>query len=204
MNETSENSYLSFESQKGHELFTARDSTYQKHLYLEMGARSIFKGLMIRKEPAQKKHIFQICKYPELLKHSLQIGDKNKYGRKERFINLKELQTVRAAELSLNRDFDKWKTEGKHKSLFTAAESLKIARIFIAEESSLEMLLMLADIGSQSIEELGNAFPPKDKTIKVLFDLWEYDVISVKENTVIITHRGNELVSKLRKKSQEI
>ncbi len=204
MNEISENSYLSFEYQIEHGLFAECYSKYQKHLDLEMGERSILKGLMIRKEAAEKKHISQICKYPELLKHSLQIGDKNKYGRKERLINLKIMQTVGAVELSLNRDFDKWKTEGKHKSLFTAAESLKIARIFIAEESSLEMLLMLADIGSQSIEELGSAFPPKDKTIKVLFDLWEYDVISVKENTVNITHRGNELVSKLRKKSQEI
>lgn len=163
-----------------------------------------FKGSKIRKEPVAKKHIFSNCKYSELLKYSLQIGDKNKYYRNERFINLKSLQTVGAIELSLNNDFDKWKSEGKPKLLFTPAVSLKISSIFITEESSLEMLLMLADIGSQSIEELCNVFTPKDKAIKVMFDLREYDVISVKENTVNITHRGKELVSKLRKKSQEI
>ena len=184
MNETAENFYLNFESQIESAPYTACDN-YQK--YSEIGAYP--KGLLIRKEPVRKKHIFSICKYPELLKASLQIGDKNKYGRKERF-NLKELQTIGALELSLNKDFDKWKTEGKHKLLFTPAESLKIARIFITEESSLEMLLMLADIGSQSIEELCNAFPPKDKAIKVLLDLWECDVISVKENTVNITLRN--------------
>lgn len=204
MNDAYEDSYLSFDYQMEHRLFTERDSNYQKHLNLEMDARSIFKGLMLRKEPAEKKQIFQICKYPELLKYSLQISDKNKYGRKERFIDLKELQTVGSAESSLNRDFDKWKKEGKHKLLFTPAESLKISRIFITEESSLEMLLMLADTESLSIEELCNTFLPKDKTIKILFNLWEYNLISVKENTVDITHRGNELVMKLRKKSQEI
>jgi len=202
LNEIAENLYLSFESKIEHGVFNAGDNKY--HTHQEIGVRSIFKGSMIRKEPTGKKHIFSNCNYSGLLKYYLQIGDKNKYGREERFINLKEFETVGAIELSLIKDFDKWKAEGKHKLLFTPAESLKISRIFITEESSLEMLLMLADTHSLSIEELCNAFPPKEKTIKVLFNLWEYDLISVKENTVDITYRGNELVMKLRRKSQKI
>lgn len=202
MNKIAKNSDLNYESQMEGAPYTSWNSNYQKQL--EFGGCSILKGSFIRKEPVKKKHNFSICKYPELPKHFLQIGDKNKFGRKEKLINLKMLQIVEAAELSLYNEFDTWKAEGKRKRLlFTPSKSLKIARIFITEESSLEILLMLADRGPQSIEELYNAFPTKDKTIGVLFDLWEYDVISVKENIVEITLRGNELVSKLRKKSQE-
>jgi len=203
LNRIDKNSYLNYESQIERASYTAWNSNYQEPS--ELGGCSVLEGSFIRKEHFKKKHNFLICKYPELPMHFLQIGDKNKFGRTKRFINLKMLQTVGTTELSLYKDFDKWKAEGKHKKLlFTPSESLKIARIFITEESSLEILLMLADRGLQSIEELCNVFPDKDKTIKVLFDLWEYGVISVKENTVDITLRGNELISKLRNKSQEI
>lgn len=176
------------------------NSHYNAHLAI--GRSSVPKSLSI--DSIEKGYNLLIGKYHKDIKYSLQINNKIKCDWKERFTTCNELSIIGTKESSIFKDFDKWKAEGKHKLLFTPEESLKIARIFITDESSLEMLLMLADIGSKSIEELCNAFYPKETTIKVLFNLWEYDVISVKENRVNITHRGNELVSKLIKKSQEI
>lgn len=195
MNGVAENYFLS-------EPYTELKINYNAHLAI--GGSSLPKSLSIGRDSIEKGYSLLIRKYHQDLKYSFQSSNKIKFGWKERFPTCTEVSMIGTTESSMLKEFDKWKAEGMHKLLFTPAESLKIARIFITEESSLEMLLMLADIGSQSIEELCNAFPPKDKIIKVLFDLWEYDVISVKENTVNITHRGNELVSKLLKKSQEI
>ena len=183
------------------ESYSELNSNYNAHL---AKGCSLPKSLSIRRDSIAKGYSLLVKKYPRDLRYSLQIRNKIKFDWKERFSTCNEVSMIGTTELSMLKEFDKWKTEGKHKLLFTPAESLKIARVFITEESSLEILLMLSDMGSQSTEELCNAFSPKDKTIKVLFDLWEYDLISVKENTVDITHRGDELVTKLRKKSQEI
>lgn len=182
--------------------YTEWNSNYKTQL--AMGRSSIPKSLSIRRNSIQKEYSLLIRKYHEGLKYSLQINNKIKFGWKERHNTFKERLTIGASESSLFKDFDKWKSEEKQKRLSIApSESIKIARIFVTEEVSLEVLLMLADEGPQSIEEICNAIPPKEKTIRVLFDLWEYDVISVNGDKVNITPRGHELVSKLRKKSQE-
>jgi len=122
--------------------------------------------------------------------------------KKKKYFSLKEHSPIREGE-SLSESYDKWIKEGKPKELsFSPVESMQIARVFVTEETSLEILLMLADEGQKSIEILCNAIPPKKKTIKVLFDLWEFELISLIENKVNITSRGSKLVFKLRKKSQ--
>lgn len=122
--------------------------------------------------------------------------------KKKKYFSLKEHSPIREGE-SLSESYDKWIKEGKPKELsFSPVESMQIARVFVTEETSLEILLMLADEGQKSIEILCNAIPSKKKTIKVLFDLWEFELISLIENKVNITSRGSKLVFKLRKKSQ--
>ena len=122
--------------------------------------------------------------------------------KKKKYFSLKEHSPIREGE-SLSESYDKWIKEGKPKELsFSPVESMQIARVFVTEETSLEILLMLADEGQKSIEILCNAILPKKKTIKVLFDLWEFELISLIENKVNITSRGSKLVFKLRKKSQ--
>lgn len=171
--------------------------------YLAIGGSSLIKNTSIRRDSIEKGYGLLIRKYHQDPKYSLQINNKIEFGWKERFPIFKDLSMIGAKESSMLKEFDKWKSEEKHKKLsITPAESIQIARIFVTEEASLEVLLMLTDEGTQSIGELCNTIPPKDETVKVLFDLWEHDLISVKGDKVTITPRGHELVSKLLKNSR--
>jgi len=122
--------------------------------------------------------------------------------KKKKYFPLKEHSPIRVGE-SLSESYNKWIKEGKPKELsFSPVESMQIAKVFVTEETSLEILLMLADEGPKTIEILCNVIPPKKKTIKVLFDLWEFELISLIDSKVNITSPGSKLVSKLRNKSQ--
>lgn len=194
MNGVAENYSLS-------EPYTELKSNYIAHLAI--GRSSLPKNLSIRRDSIEKGYSLLIRKYHQDPEYSLQISNKIKFGWKERFPIFKEVSMIGATESSMLKEFDKWKSEEKHKKLsITPAESIQIARIFVTEEASLEVLFMLADEGTQSIEELCNTITPKDETVRVLFDLWEHDIISVKGDKVTITPRGHELVSKLLKNSR--
>jgi hypothetical protein len=193
MNGVAENYSLS-------EPYTELKSNYNAHLTI--GRNSLPKNVSIGRDSIEKGYSLLTKKYHQP-KYSLQICNNIKFGWKERFPIFKEVSMIGATESSMLKEFDKWKSEEKHKKLsITPAESIQISRIFVTEEASLEVLFMLADEGTQSIEELCNTIPPKEETVRVLFDLWEYDIISMKGDKVSITPRGNELVTKLLKKSQ--
>ncbi len=190
---------LSNKSVIGYAPYTEGNRNYESQL---AGRSPISKILSNRKNPIHKEYM--IRKYNEGLKYSLQINNIIKFGWKEKPTPFREHLLIGASESSLFKDFENWKLEEKPKKLsITSSESIKIARVITTKEGSLEVLLMLADEGQQSTEEICNFMPLKEKTINLLFDLWEYDVISVKGDKINITPRGHELISRLRKKSQE-
>lgn len=194
MNGVAENYSLS-------EPYAELKSNYIAHL--ARGGNLLPKNVSIRRDPIEKGYSPLMRKYRQESKYSLQISNKINFGWKERFPIIREISIIEATESSMLKEFDKWKSEEKYKKLsITPAESIQIARIFVTEEASLEVLFMLADEGTQSIEELCNTIPPKDETVRVLFDLWGHDIISVKGEKVTITPRGHELVLKLLKNSR--
>lgn len=80
---------------------------------------------------------------------------------------------------------------------------INLTRLFIEKELSLELLLMLEDIGSATIDQIPNILGGvySNEYIKdVLDELKGFDVINVKNNIVNLTDRGQCIVMKLRMK----
>ncbi len=79
----------------------------------------------------------------------------------------------------------------------------KIAEIFIKEPSSLEMLLMLADEGSKTVEQISEIIDDK-ATVNLLEELRQVDLIYIKDNLINITSLGQNIITKLRKKNEQL
>lgn len=79
----------------------------------------------------------------------------------------------------------------------------KIAEIFIKEPSSLEMLLMLTDEGSKTVEQISEIINDK-ATVNLLDKLRQVDLIYIKDNLINITSHGQNIITKLRKKNEQL
>lgn len=84
---------------------------------------------------------------------------------------------------------------------------INLSRLFIEKELSLEVLLMLEDVGSATIDQISNIIGGEysNEYISVILDeLKGFDVIDVKNNTVNLTDRGQCIMMKLRMKMNSL
>ncbi len=84
---------------------------------------------------------------------------------------------------------------------------INLSRLFIEKELSLELLLMLEDVGPTTIDQISNIVGGvySNEYIKEMLDeLKGFDVIDVKNNNVNLTDRGQTIVMKLRMKMNNL
>lgn len=74
---------------------------------------------------------------------------------------------------------------------------INLAELFIKEPLSLEILLMLEDMGPITIEHISDEITNKAKITILLDRLKEFRTIDIKDSLVNITERGQYIVIKL-------
>jgi len=81
---------------------------------------------------------------------------------------------------------------------------INLSRLFIEKELSLEVLLMLEDVGSATTYQISNVMGDEydnDDIKNILDELKEFDVIDVENSIVNLTDRGICIVVKLIKET---
>ncbi len=81
-------------------------------------------------------------------------------------------------------------------------DNTKLAELFIKEQSSLEILLLLCDEGPMNLDQIVNE-KIDSKIIDLLNNLKKLDMVDIKGDLVSLTPYGNYLITKLRKKTTE-
>lgn len=77
----------------------------------------------------------------------------------------------------------------------------QIAEIFIKEPSSLEMLLIFSDEGSKTVGQISDII---NDSADLLDKLKQLDLIYIKDNVINITGLGQNIITKLRKKNEQL
>ena len=81
---------------------------------------------------------------------------------------------------------------------------INLAELFIKEPSSLEFLLMIADEGNMTIEQISNEITGNLEIKEMLDKLKGFKVVDIKDDIVNITDRGQYIIMKLRAKMNNL
>ena len=79
----------------------------------------------------------------------------------------------------------------------------QVARVLLTCTGALEIILMLADVGPTSTEDLVPAVVDDDTLIQAVAELRRCELVSLEGKTVTLTDRGRSAVAKLRKSSEK-
>lgn len=79
-----------------------------------------------------------------------------------------------------------------------------LAELFVKEPSSLEILLMLKDEGPKTVGQVSKDILYDTNVTDLLDKLKTFGMIDIKDNLIDITIRGRLLMSKMRKRLEEI
>ena len=74
-----------------------------------------------------------------------------------------------------------------------------LARLFISESGALETLLFLAEKGASNIDLLVTEVVSEKKILEIISSLSRHDLIKVSNNTVTITSKATNMITKILK-----
>lgn len=83
------------------------------------------------------------------------------------------------------------------KTIFTAPD-LRVGRVLCQTPGVLEILLMLADVGTATKDQLVASAVDEENLLEATAELRRYDLVGIQRNTIYLTETGSIVVRKLR------
>jgi hypothetical protein len=85
----------------------------------------------------------------------------------------------------------------KDRPFLSNEESIKIAELFLDQPISLEILLKLNLQGVKRIKQVTSEYKKQKKCVDVLFNMLEYDLISIADGNIKISVLGSKIAKRL-------